>query len=47
MTESDTAPRRGRRARALSPEESAALEETRTSAPGVGGGGAAPLRPYQ
>ncbi|MFC7374728.1 MULTISPECIES: hypothetical protein [unclassified Brachybacterium] len=31
MTESDTSPRRGRRARALSPEESAALE-TRTAA---------------
>ncbi|MDN5687252.1 MAG: hypothetical protein L0G94_11355 [Brachybacterium sp.] len=42
MTEPDTTPRRGRRARALSPEESAALEETRTSAPGVRGAVAPP-----
>ncbi|GAA1486444.1 hypothetical protein [Brachybacterium fresconis] len=42
MTEPDTTPRRGRRARALSPEESAALEETRSSAPGVRGAVAPP-----
>lgn len=42
MTESDTTPRRGRRARELGPEESAALQETRTSAPGVRGAVAPP-----
>ncbi|APX32190.1 hypothetical protein BH708_05015 [Brachybacterium sp. P6-10-X1] len=42
MTEPDTTPRRGRRARALSPEESAALDETRTAEPAVRGAVAPP-----